>query len=68
MHRDSTRDIDFQRTFNVTPAGYEVTMRITKSHWHGDTHVNEVLTVKTFTPHATPAIEHVGNEVLQNVA
>ncbi len=68
MTRELVEDIDFQRTFNVTPAGYEVTMRITKSHWHGDTHVNEVLTVKTFTPHATPAIEHVGNEVLQNVA
>ena len=68
MTRELVGDIDFQRTFNVTPAGYEVTMRITKSHWHGDTHVNEVLTVKTFTPYATPAIKHFGNEVLQNVA
>jgi len=68
MYRDSTHEIDFQRTCNVTAEGYEVTMRITKSHWHGDTHVNEVFTVKTFTPHTTPAIEKVGNEVLQNVA
>jgi hypothetical protein len=68
MTRELVEDIDCQRTLNVTPAGYEVTMRITKSHWHGDTHVNEVFTVKTFTPHTTLAIEKVETEVLQNVA
>ena len=40
------------RNLNVTPEGYELTMCIHKSHWEGDKHVTETLTVKTLRPHA----------------
>ena len=40
------------RTLNVTPEGYELTMCLTTSHWEGDKHVTETLTVKTLRPHA----------------
>jgi len=40
------------RTYAVTPQGYELTMSIHKSHWEGDKHVTETLTVKTLRPHA----------------
>ena len=40
------------RNYAVTPQGYELTMSIHKSHWEGDKHVTETLTVKTLRPHA----------------
>jgi hypothetical protein len=46
------KDYELTRTFNVTPQGYELTMSIHKSHWEGDKHVTETLTVKTLRPHA----------------
>jgi hypothetical protein len=46
------KNYEITRTLNVTPEGYELTMSIQMSHWEGDRHVAETLTVKTLRPHA----------------
>jgi len=48
------------RQFNVTAAGYEVTMRMTSSQFKGDSRVVQTLTVRTLRPHlrATSAMEN----------
>jgi len=51
MTDKSDKDCKVTRTYRVTPHGYELTMSIHKSHWHGDKHVTETLTVKTLRPH-----------------
>ena len=48
----SDKDCKVTRTYSVTPQGYELTMRVHKSHWEGDKYVTETLTVKTLRPHA----------------
>jgi len=54
------------RTLNVTPEGYELTMSIHKSHWEGDKHVTETLTVKTLRPHANAITAKEIAEVVAN--
>ena len=60
------KDYEITRTLNVTPEGYELTMCITKSHWKGDKHVAETLTVKTLRPHANAITAKEIEEVVAN--
>jgi len=60
------KDYEITRTLNVTPEGYELTMCIHKSHWEGDKHVAETLTVKTLRPHANAITSKEIKEVVAN--
>jgi len=59
-------DYELTRTLNVTPQGYELTMCIHKSHWEGDKHVTETLTVKTLRPHVNAITAKEITEVVGN--
>ncbi len=54
------------RTLNVTPEGYELTMCFTTSHWEGDKHVAETVTMKTLRPHANAITAKGIAEVVAN--
>ena len=60
-----SKDCKVTRTYRVTPQGYELTMSIHKSHWDGDKHVTESLTVKTLRPHVFAI---TGKEIAEVVA
>jgi hypothetical protein len=62
----SDKNYEITRTLNVTPEGYELTMSIHKSHWEGDKHVTETLTVKTLRPHANAITVKEIAEVVAN--
>ena len=59
-------DYELTRTLNVTPQGYELTMCIHKSHWEGDKHVTETLTVKTLRSHVNAITAKEIAEVVAN--
>ena len=53
----TTNDLEITRSLEVTPAGYELTVSVTKSSWDGQVYIQNKIELRTFRPHANAAIE-----------
>ncbi len=53
----TTNNLKITRSLDVTPAGYELTVSVSKFSWDGKVYIQNKIEVRTFRRHASAAIE-----------